>query len=94
MVIHLKNKILFKDKGITENQKRILEISEYYLPERSIRHYIEASRFYYDSDPQNSKVGFHTNEHNQKKKTPWVINLEFSHKKMIKRLWDEIWSKL
>lgn len=33
-----------------------------------------------------------TNEHNEKRKTPWVINLEFSHKSMIKRLWEEIWN--
>ena len=95
MIIHLKDKILFKDKGIPENQKRILEYSEYYLPERTIRHYIEASRFYYDPDPSNSKAGFHNSLQGENKgKTPWVLNLEFSHKKMIKRLWDEIWCKL
>ena len=40
MTLYLKDRILFKDKGIPENQRLILEISEFHLPERSIKHYI------------------------------------------------------
>ena len=64
------------------------------MPERNIKHYIEASRFFYDPDPLNSKVGFSVKDFNEKRRSPWVINLEFSCKKMIKRLWDEILLKI
>ena len=76
MTIHLKDRILYKNRADPEFQTRILEISEYHLPERQIKYYIEASRFFYDFDPYNSRVGFRILEsHQDIRRTPWVIKI-------------------
>ena len=66
------------------------------LPERHLGDYLEASRFYYDPNPYNTKInGFSPKTDVDLKRTPWVINLEFNQKKVnSKAIWTSIIEKL
>ena len=66
------------------------------FPERHTKDYLQASRIYFDPNPEDSHIGARIKElSTERKRTPWVISLVFDMKKLIfKEPWNEIVFKI
>lgn len=97
--IYLKNMIRANGDVIAE--ERLQRYILYELPERYLSDYIIGSKIYYDYKMDGVAIGataqtlmeFQFNEtESAKKKTPWVLALEFDKEKKIvfSEVWDEV----
>lgn len=67
----------------------------FYFPERYIKDFLSSSRIYYDPDPEHSNIGARYKQMTTYKRTPWVLSIQFSNKKLTSQIqWQEISSRL
>lgn len=89
--IFLKERLLQSDRDSQRGTEIMSEVISDF-PERHIKDFLEASRIYYDANPEQSNIGAPTQElTRQEKRTPWVISLVFDKKKLTsKQPWNQI----
>lgn len=67
----------------------------FYFPERYIRDFISSSKIHYDPYPENSNINARYKEMLSSTRTPWILAIEFSSKKLGgQSQWQEIIAKL
>jgi hypothetical protein len=57
MTIFYKDKILHADRGTEEVTKILASVISFDFPERHVSDFLEASRIYYDANPEHSAIG-------------------------------------
>ena len=82
MTVFPNKSILTKHRSIPENQNYLMEILTYHLPERKLGDFLVQVRYYYDPTPGMSKAGFRIRNDTLKIRTPWILLLTFSMKKI------------